>query len=59
MELRRDSPLFDKFLPIEVSDDRDDPHYVTLVFRIIKGYRNTSVPGQTEVIYHFEVSSMV
>jgi len=63
-DLQRDSPLFDKFLPIQISDGIHEVRQsTTLVVRIIMGHQiinnNSSIgnqSGQTEKVIHLEVS---
>lgn len=64
-DLQRDSPLFDKFLPIQISDGIHEVRQATsLVVRIIMGHQiiNSATSGtgnqagQTEKVIHFEVS---
>ena len=55
VDLQRDIPLFDKFMPIQLHDSSNETRTTTLVFRIIAGSQPASVVGQTERLYHFEV----
>lgn len=55
MDLQRDSPLFDKILPIQVQENAQDLRHANLVFRILQGTQPTNVVGQVETVYHFEV----
>ena len=57
-DLLRETPLFDKFLPIQVIDEENEIRVSTLVFRIIEGTQAASVAGQTEKVFHFEVRGL-
>jgi hypothetical protein len=55
-ELQRETPLFDKLIPIEIcSADMESQKTVHLAFRIISGTRSTPSAGQVERLFHFEV----
>lgn len=54
-DIRRDSPLFDELLPVEVQSSGSDSRHVDLVVRILSGTRQ-HVQGQIEKIVHFEVT---
>lgn len=66
-DLQRDHPLFDKFLPIQLSDGIHEVRQSTsLVVRIIMGNQiinnssvgnNNNQSGQTEKVIHLEVSN--
>lgn len=51
--LRRDAPLYDQRFPLFLPGD-DQPKD-SLVLRILEGSRPSTVVGQTEKIFHFEV----
>lgn len=56
-DLRRDEPLFDRFLPIHVhAGGISENRPTNLVFRILKGQQQTQAIGQNECVYHFEVT---
>jgi len=69
-DLQRDHPLFDKFLPIQLSDGIHEVRQSTsLVVRIIMGNQiinnssvgnnnNNNQSGQTEKVIHLEVSNV-
>ena len=54
-DIRRDSPLFDELLPVEIQSSGSDSRHVDLVVRILSGTRQ-HVQGQIEKIVHFEVT---
>jgi hypothetical protein len=56
-ELRREDPLFDRVLPIHLKYD-GAAHSLpsNLVFRILRGTQPAQAIGQSEAVYHFEVS---
>jgi hypothetical protein len=55
-ELQRDSPLFDKILVIRLQSGIQEARQIPLTVRIIPGIRPTSIHGQNEKLFHFEVS---
>ena len=55
MDLVRESPLFDRYLPIQIQDGAHDSRHSVLVYRILQGTQPTPTIGQTERVYHFEV----
>lgn len=55
-ELQRDSPLFDKILVIRLQSGTQEARQIPLTVRIIPGIRPTSIHGQNEKLFHFEVS---
>jgi hypothetical protein len=56
-DLERDSPLFDRILPIQIHGDGLDPdtRSNSIVFRVLQGTQPSTILGQTEKLYHFEV----
>lgn len=56
-DLDRENPLFDRSLPVQIQGNHHDPDMRTsnLVFRILHGTQPSTVPGQVEKLYHFEV----
>jgi hypothetical protein len=57
-ELQRDSPLFDKMLVIRLQSGIQEARQIPLTVRIIPGIRPTSIHGQNEKLFHFEVSCL-
>ncbi|KAJ1436086.1 hypothetical protein B484DRAFT_262960 [Ochromonadaceae sp. CCMP2298] len=55
-DLQRESPLFDHVLPIQVQDGVHDTRHTNLVFRILQGTQATPVVGQTEKVFHLEIT---
>lgn len=55
-ELQRDAPLFDKMLVIRLQSGLQEARQIPLTVRIIPGIRPTSIHGQNEKLFHFEVS---
>lgn len=55
-ELHRESPLFDRLLPIQITDDVHDNRGTNLVLRILKGSQPTASAGQIESVLHIEVT---
>ncbi len=65
VEVNRESPLFDKFLPLQIQQvgelfplllSESSNRQTTLVFRVLQGSQPTSVIGQNEIVYHFEIT---
>lgn len=56
MELRRDRPLYDKLQSFQIVNDSNESVEVNLVFRILSGYQPSPIPGQTEALFHFELT---
>ena len=56
VELQRDSPFFEEFVPVTVSSSPDISKLTTLTFRIIPGSKAIALAGQTEKVIHFEVA---
>eukprot|EP01031_Cornospumella_fuschlensis_P032505 gene32505-39300_t len=57
-DLDRQNPLFDRSLPVQVQGSLHDPDLRSsnLVFRILHGTQPSSVPGQVDKLYHFEIT---
>lgn len=56
-ELRRDDPLFDRVLPIHINFGGTSQNLPSnLVFRILRGTQPGQALGQSEAVYHFEVT---
>ena len=65
VDVNRESPLFDRLLPLQIQHVGDvsplllsdvSNRQSSLVFRVLQGVQPTSVVGQNETVYHFEVS---
>lgn len=55
----RDQPLFERLLPVEVTELHCDDRDARLMFRILKGTKPSLIAGQVENIYYYEVSSLI
>lgn len=56
-ELRRDEPLFDRLLPIHINYGGASHNLPShLIFRILRGSQPAQAMGQSEAVYHFEIS---
>ena len=56
VDLKREYPLFDKYLPIQVHDGIHETRNSNLVCRILHGTQPTATVGQLEKVFHFEVN---
>eukprot|EP01038_Epipyxis_sp_PR26KG_P013519 gene13519-18137_t len=57
MSQAREAPLFDKFLPVQIQDGvHDNNRQTSLVFRILQSSQPTASAGQTERVFHFELT---
>jgi hypothetical protein len=56
LDVKRDTPLYDRLHSFQVVDETNNPSETTLVFRILPGSQPSTVPGQHEPLYYFEVT---
>jgi spindle assembly abnormal protein 6 len=56
LDLKREAPLYDSFHTFQVVDETNHPSETNLVFRILPGSQPSTVPGQHEPLYYFEVT---